>query len=146
MAKGYNLYLQNASAIQFVALPRQRLGLPLIPMVETWRIRAKNRMARLHITQEQLKKPLGVKTRGAIGHYLNGRRDPSPEQFRALADALQTSTDWLLNGDYSLRAAEPEPNYRHDNNQLAGAIAAVEKLMDSLKSLQKTHRKKSRIV
>jgi hypothetical protein len=65
-------------------------------MNDTWQQRARRRMGEVGVTQEDLKKPLGVKTRGAVGHYLSGRRDPSPEQFKALSVALQTSPNWLL--------------------------------------------------
>lgn len=67
-------------------------------MAEEWYDRAKRRMRELGLTQEGLKKPLRVKTRGAVGHYLTGRRDPTPFQFAALATVLKTTTDWLLTG------------------------------------------------
>lgn len=40
----------------------------------------------------------GVTTRGAVGHYLNGRRDPSPSVMVKLADRLGLTLDELLRG------------------------------------------------
>lgn len=67
-----------------------------VAMAEEWFARAKRRMREVGVTQEDLKKPLGVKTRGAVGHYLTGRRQPNPRQLGALAKTLQTSVDWLF--------------------------------------------------
>ena len=61
-----------------------------------WQKTAKDRMVELNITQEDLITVLGVKTRGAVGHYLCGRRQPSPEQLKALASALDLSLDELM--------------------------------------------------
>lgn len=64
-----------------------------------WRARARARMEERGMKQEDLLKPLGVSTRGAVGHYLSGRREPSVEQFRDLAAALgYASMDELLDG------------------------------------------------
>ena len=40
------------------------------------------------VTQEELVPILGVKTRGAVGHYLSGRRNMRPEQFYTLLKRL----------------------------------------------------------
>lgn len=55
-------------------------------------------MKDLRVTQEDLKKPLGVSTRGAVGHYLSGRRDPSMDQMMALASYLRCDLGWLMEG------------------------------------------------
>lgn len=49
-----------------------------------WCDRARQRMLELGITQDDLKDTFGVSSRGAVGHYLSGRREPSVAQFRAL--------------------------------------------------------------
>lgn len=67
-------------------------------MTETWADRARRRMKELDKTQEDLVKPLGVKTRGAVGHYFRGRRNLDQNQVKALASELRCSTDWLLTG------------------------------------------------
>lgn len=66
---------------------------------EDWKARARRRMTELKITQEMLKKVFKVKTRGAVGHYLSGRREPNPLQIVNLADELNCSLDWLLRGE-----------------------------------------------
>lgn len=65
----------------------------------SWQDRARARMDALGLTQEDLLETLGVATRGAVGHYLSGRREPSIGQFDALAKKLGfSSMDELLNG------------------------------------------------
>lgn len=76
-------------------------------MTETWIDRTRRRMAELGVTQADLMEPLGVNTRGAVGHYMTGRREPSLAQFAALAERLGMTTDELL-----LRA--PSPNTFHE--------------------------------
>lgn len=68
--------------------------------MDDWRSRAKRRMAQLHppVTQGDLIDVFGVKTRGAVGHYLTGRSDPPVSSIAPLADKLQISLDELLRG------------------------------------------------
>lgn len=65
-------------------------------MTEKWYERAKRRMKALKVSQDDLKTPLGVKTRGAVSHYLTGRNDPSPDQLLVMARALKTTVSGLL--------------------------------------------------
>ena len=58
-------------------------------------------MAKLGLKQADLTDALGVKTRGAVGHYLAGRREPSIEQLAALAAKLQISLGDLVGTDGS---------------------------------------------
>ena len=67
-------------------------------MTGTWIERARIRMDELGLTQSDLMAPLGVKTRGAVGHYMTGRREPSIAQFSALAKILDVTIDNLLEG------------------------------------------------
>ena len=53
-------------------------------------------MRDLKIRHEDLLKPLGVTTRGAVGHYLTGRRPITAMQFAALARELKMSMDELM--------------------------------------------------
>lgn len=55
---------------------------------ETWHSLAKSRMKKLGITQEQLAEKLGV-TQGAIGHWLNKRREPSMDIILGIMAALE---------------------------------------------------------
>lgn len=61
-----------------------------------WVDRARARMKALGLRHDDLAAPLGVKTRGAIGHYLNRRRSPTPSQMQALAAVLQLPMDDLF--------------------------------------------------
>jgi transcriptional regulator with XRE-family HTH domain len=61
-----------------------------------WYERAKERMAELGVTQNDLMSTFGVTTRGAVGHYLSGRRDPPSHLLVALADRLFLSLDKAL--------------------------------------------------
>jgi SOS-response transcriptional repressor LexA len=62
-----------------------------------WHDFAKGLMADKKIKQDDLIGVLGVKTRGAVGHYLSGRRVPSAEQLIALANKLDITFDELMN-------------------------------------------------
>lgn len=65
-------------------------------MGETWMDRVRARMRETGKKQRHLQKALGLGTRGAVGHYLAGRRQPSIEQFAIIAKELNTTVDWLL--------------------------------------------------
>lgn len=67
-------------------------------------------MASLGLTQEDLKGAFGVTTRGAVGHYLTGRRTPTPEQLISLADLLQCSVGWLLVGEAGTQKKSAPPD------------------------------------
>jgi len=62
-----------------------------------WYEKAKLLIANNKIRQEDLLDVFGVTTRGAVGHYLNGRRQPDPIQMKALADKIGCTLDELLN-------------------------------------------------
>ncbi len=106
---------------------------PYPEAMEPWYERAKARMTELGVTQDDLKKPLEVETRGAVGHYLNGRRDPSPHQLAALAKTLRVSLDELLTGKLSPGVAEPHPQQPTDEELLARCMRAVDTILDDLK-------------
>ena len=65
--------------------------------MNTWATRIKTRMKELGMTQEMLASKLNV-TRGAITHYLAGRRVPPLKQFHKLAVILKTDPAWLQFG------------------------------------------------
>lgn len=65
--------------------------------MSTWESRVKSRMKELEMTQEQLAKKLGI-TRGAVTHYLCGRRTPPLQQFQKLAHVLKADPAWLQYG------------------------------------------------
>ncbi|MCE7612017.1 LexA family transcriptional regulator [Vibrio fluvialis] len=56
-----------------------------------WNDLVKARLKELGITQEQLSERMGI-TQGAIGHWLNKRREPSLEQISQILSALKLDT------------------------------------------------------
>jgi transcriptional regulator with XRE-family HTH domain len=71
----------------------------IIARMTDWVDRAKARMTFLRMNQEDLRDAFGVKTRGAVGHYLTRRRSPTPDQIIALADKLRMTVGELLAGE-----------------------------------------------
>lgn len=65
--------------------------------MSNWSTRVKARMKELEITQDVLAGKMGV-TRGAITHYLAGRRQPPLKQFQKLAAILKCDPAWLQYG------------------------------------------------
>lgn len=55
--------------------------------MKKWNEAVKARMAELHITQEQLAERIGV-TQGGLGHWLNGRREPSLDTINRILGEL----------------------------------------------------------
>lgn len=62
-----------------------------------WYDRAKARAKELGVTQEQIADWLEL-TRGAVGHYLSGRREPEFHDLKIIALRLGMTLDELLNG------------------------------------------------
>jgi transcriptional regulator with XRE-family HTH domain len=63
--------------------------------MKPWIITARRRMKDLGVKQADLIRVLGVTTRGAVGHYLTGRRDLDGEQMHALAQFLGLTVEEL---------------------------------------------------
>jgi len=63
--------------------------------MKEWIINARRRMKELSVRQLDLMPVLGVTTRGAVGHYLTGRRDLTGEQMHALAQFLGMTVEEL---------------------------------------------------
>jgi transcriptional regulator with XRE-family HTH domain len=76
----------------------------------TWRTKAKALMADQKIKQKDLLDVFNVSTRGAIGHYLKGRRQPCVEQLNALAIKLGCSINELIE--------DPTPEELDENDQI----------------------------
>lgn len=91
--------------------------------METWRDRAKARMAEQRVGHADLVDLFGVKTRGAVSHYLGGRNEPPLEAIVALADRLGMSLDELLRGNAS--APAPSQSGRPDFEKIAGVVRVV---------------------
>lgn len=73
--------------------------------MNTWASRIRSRMKELNMTHVELAEKLDV-TRGAITHYLSGRRVPPLRQFQKLATILKADPAWLQFG--STHAIEPD--------------------------------------
>jgi phage repressor protein C with HTH and peptisase S24 domain len=88
-----------------IALPRtiQTVAVQLsdtrrIVLRMDWRERALKRIAELGTTQDAIAEKL-VMTRGGLGHWLKGRREPSYQDLLRLAGALQWTIDDLLSSN-----------------------------------------------
>lgn len=64
-----------------------------------WYENVKKMMKSAKVVQDNLIPVLGVDTRGAVSHYLTGRREPSIDQLKALAVFFNVSLDELLSDD-----------------------------------------------
>lgn len=62
-----------------------------------WTDRLRLALKESEISQDALAAILGV-TRGAVGHYLNGRRMPPLDLLGKIAESLSVSLNWLLLG------------------------------------------------
>jgi len=62
------------------------------------------------ISQEAIAKSLG-NTRGAVGHYLSGRRQPSLQQLETIAEKLEVHPAWLLYGKQVMEIREDAAIY-----------------------------------
>ncbi|MEH7248737.1 XRE family transcriptional regulator [Neobacillus niacini] len=72
--------------------------------------RIKTRRKELKLTQSDLAKKAGLQP-PAISQYESGARSPSFEALRKLSNALDVSTDYLMNGKMSLTTQEPVDKY-----------------------------------
>lgn len=79
-------------------------------MAQTWIERAKSRMHEMGISQQTLAQSLGS-TRGAVGHYLSGRRNPNLQQIQIIAKKLQVHPAWLLYGQEIMEIREEQAAY-----------------------------------
>src|SRR5579872_2446502 len=77
-----------------------------------WTIRVKSCMKELDMTQETLANKMGI-TRGAITHYLSGRRIPPLKQFHKLALILKVDPAWLQYGTTNTKESEKKVETKH---------------------------------
>lgn len=66
------------------------------PTRPKWAVVAIGLMKQKKITQEDLKSDFGVTTRGAVGHYLTGRREPTIDQLLKVAKRLGVNVSQLI--------------------------------------------------
>lgn len=99
----------------------------------TWYDLAKERMKALGVTQEDIAVHLGI-TKGAVSHWLNGRRQPTLQEISEIFNRLGIK-DPVFNtdGTFSLQHGEnpdtlpPEPQYSYPlfTSVQAGSFSAV---------------------
>lgn len=65
--------------------------------MNSWSSRIKERMEALNMTSDMVARKMGI-TRGAVAHYLVGRRVPPLKQFKKLAAILKADPAWLQFG------------------------------------------------
>jgi transcriptional regulator with XRE-family HTH domain len=66
------------------------------PTRPRWAAIAVGLMKQKKITQEDLKSDFGVTTRGAVGHYMTGRREPTIDQLLKVAKRLGVNVSQLI--------------------------------------------------
>lgn len=81
-----------------------------------WTMRVKSCMKELDMTQETLANKMGI-TRGAITHYLSGRRVPPLKQFHKLALILKVDPAWLQYGTENAKESEKKTEKKHKSEQ-----------------------------
>lgn len=84
-----------------------------------WAVIAESLMDAKNITQEDLIPVFDKKTRGAIGHYFTGRRQPDINQLLSLAKFLEVSLSELA-GEIPLA---PESEYKREADRLFQEIS-----------------------
>lgn len=67
-------------------------------------------MQELGISQQTLAESLGS-TRGAVGHYLSGRRNPNLKQIHHITEILMVSPAWLLYGQGAMEIQDSRAEY-----------------------------------
>lgn len=81
------------------------------------------------LNQTELAKRSGLQP-AAIGHFEGGRRKPSFANIRALAKALEVSSDYLLGRAASMSGATTA--FRNEENLTASDRDAIQDMIDTL--------------
>lgn len=85
--------------------------------MSNWTTRIKSRMKELDMTQEILASKMDL-TRGAITHYLSGRRVPPLKQFQRLAMILKVDPAWLQYGTTSAKESAKKTGKKDKSGQM----------------------------
>lgn len=97
-------------------------------MQKGWSERTRSLMKERGITQEQLTAVLGVRSKGAVSHYLSGRRSLSVDQAASLAVYLRCSLDWLVLGKPEFISVEQQSIGEPDTDKVDSSAVTVAKL------------------
>lgn len=90
--------------------------------------RIKERRKVLHINQVELSERTDI-SQSQISRYENGDNDPTGEALVALADVLNTTTDWLLGRSDNGLAAEQQPGFSEEELELIKLLRATDRQM-----------------
>lgn len=99
-----------------------------LAMKKSWRDLAKARMKDIGMTQDSLAEALG-KTQGGIGHWLNGRRDPSIEEIASVMKViglkeLILNSDGTVNDTEKTNVSNPRPHINAKKFPLISWVSA----------------------
>ncbi len=84
-------------------------------METAWIDRVKHQMKEMGVSQVSLAKSLCC-TRGAVGHYLSGRRHPNLRQLKQIAEILHIEPGWMLFGNVNNAVHETGQTYKVTNH------------------------------
>lgn len=109
--------------------------------MNNWTIRIKSRMNELGLTQEMLANKMGI-TRGAITHYLSGRRVPPLKQFNKLAMILKADPAWLQYGTTDTNESVKKTDKKQKSEQAHRIpLLSWDQVMDFSKASISTNKK-----
>ena len=91
---------------------------------ERIRERRKNQL----MNQQDLSAQTGL-TQSQISRYENGDNEPTGEALVALADVLNTTTDWLLGRSDNILSVEQEAGLTEEENELIKLLRATDRQM-----------------
>ena len=103
-----------------------------------WAVVATRKMKAEKITQDDLVSVFDVKTRGAVGHYFTGRREPSLKQLKNLAEKLGMTIGELTDDTSENAIAESNASYN-----VSSTTAQFVELYSKLSPENKEHIEKS---
>jgi transcriptional regulator with XRE-family HTH domain len=90
--------------------------------------RIKERRKALHINQLELSERTGI-SQGQISRYERGDNDPTGEALVALADVLNTTTDWLLGRSGNVSPVGQETGLTEEENELIKLLRVTDRQM-----------------
>ena len=94
-------------------------------MRENWVPRLRSWMRQEGISQEELARRLGC-TRGAVGHYLSGRRHPGLPLMERLAEIMGVHPAWLIWGPASVHAGVAETPAGYESTPAAATVPLLD--------------------
>ncbi len=90
--------------------------------------RIKERRKTLNISQLELSERTGI-SQSQISRYENGDNDPTGEALVALAEVLNTTTDWLLGRSDNVLPVEQQTGLTEEEHELIKLLRATDRQM-----------------